>query len=199
MGEKVCWGGNSGSGSYNRLAQFKADTINDFLIEHTDIKTCIEWGCGDGNQLSLIDYPMYTGVDVSLTIINKNRDKFCYDKNKEFFESGEFMERFKGRKYDMSISLDVIFHLVEDEVFNQYMDNLFSCSRKYVCIYSNNYERPYNSGGEHVKDRVFTDWIEQNIRDYELIKFVKQKYPSKAGITDTNTSACDFYFYELKG
>jgi hypothetical protein len=45
-------GGDSGSGSYDQLAIFKADIINSF-IKQNNIKTVIEFGCGDGNQLSL--------------------------------------------------------------------------------------------------------------------------------------------------
>ena len=46
-------GGNSGSGSYNLLAQYKANFINEFLISHR-IQSAIEFGCGDGNQLSFM-------------------------------------------------------------------------------------------------------------------------------------------------
>ena len=57
-------GGNSGAGSYNNLAKFKANFLNNFVIEN-HIKSVIEWGCGDGHQLSLASYPQYIGYDVS--------------------------------------------------------------------------------------------------------------------------------------
>ena len=57
-------GDNSGSGSYNRLAQFKAEVLNDF-VEKNNVSEVVEWGCGDGNQLKLAKYPRYTGFDVS--------------------------------------------------------------------------------------------------------------------------------------
>ena len=44
-------GGNSGAGSYNNLAEFKGEIINDFVATH-HTKTVIEFGCGDGNPLS---------------------------------------------------------------------------------------------------------------------------------------------------
>ena len=43
-------GQNSGAGSYNKLAQFKADVINDFLGRN-QIKSIVDYGVGDGNQL----------------------------------------------------------------------------------------------------------------------------------------------------
>ena len=57
-------GGNSGDGSYGKYAEFKAKVLNDFVKEN-QIKEVIEFGCGDGNQLSLAKYPKYTGIDVS--------------------------------------------------------------------------------------------------------------------------------------
>ena len=45
-------GGNSGAGSYNRLAKFKAEIINGFVKSHM-IKTVIEWGCGDGRSITI--------------------------------------------------------------------------------------------------------------------------------------------------
>jgi hypothetical protein len=33
------------------------------------VRSAIEFGCGDGHQLTLVDYPRYTGVDVSETIV----------------------------------------------------------------------------------------------------------------------------------
>ena len=65
-------GQNSGEGSYNHLAKFKADIINNF-IEENQIKSIIDYGVGDGNQLKLIntEQMIYTGIDVSEFIIKK--------------------------------------------------------------------------------------------------------------------------------
>ena len=40
------------------------------------------------------------------------------------------------RKADLSLSLDVIYHLVEDDVFEYYMRTLFEASNGYVIIYA---------------------------------------------------------------
>jgi hypothetical protein len=57
-------GGTSGPGSHGRLAQFKAEILNAF-VQTRNVRTVIEFGCGDGAQLSLAKYPEYVGVDVS--------------------------------------------------------------------------------------------------------------------------------------
>jgi hypothetical protein len=44
-------GGTSGSGSYGRLAEFKAEILNEFVRER-GVSSIIEFGCGDGAQLS---------------------------------------------------------------------------------------------------------------------------------------------------
>ncbi|HFK5799472.1 TPA: hypothetical protein ACG0L7_003353 [Enterobacter hormaechei subsp. oharae] len=40
--------GNSGAGSYGRLADFKANVLNDFVAREK-IGSVAEFGCGDGN------------------------------------------------------------------------------------------------------------------------------------------------------
>src|SRR5687767_4284814 len=57
-------GRSSGAGSHGRLARFKADVLNEF-VEKNCIKSVVEFGCGDGAQLSLANYPAYLGIDAS--------------------------------------------------------------------------------------------------------------------------------------
>jgi hypothetical protein len=62
--ERYFNGGNSGNGSYGFLAEYKKDFINQFIVEN-NIKSLLEYGCGDCNQLSMIDCEKIIGVDVS--------------------------------------------------------------------------------------------------------------------------------------
>jgi hypothetical protein len=41
-------------------------------------------------------------------------------------------------RFDLELSLDVIYHLVEDEVFDAYMRSLFAHAGRFVVIYSSN-------------------------------------------------------------
>ena len=50
--------GNSGSGSRNKLQEFKSSIINEF-IKTNNIQTVIEFGCGDGYQLKQLSIPKY--------------------------------------------------------------------------------------------------------------------------------------------
>src|SRR5690606_2413904 len=124
-------GANSGAGSYGLLAEFKADVLNSFVVRH-DVQSVIEFGCGDGNQLKLANYSSYRGFDVSHTAIRKCKDLFRSDERKSF----DLMSAYNGEKADLSMSLDVIYHLIEDAVFDKYMRMLFNASNAYVIVYS---------------------------------------------------------------
>ena len=195
---KIYWenrykkGGNSGAGSYSNLAEFKAEIINEF-VHNNSIELVIEWGMGDGNQLTLAKYKKYIGFDVSITAVNLCKKKFINDSTKNFIWSGEkgFKNNIKG---DLALSLDVIYHLVEDDVFNSYMNQLLDSSKKYVIIYSCNFEK---FKAVHVRCRKFSDWIEKHKKDWKLIKYIKNKFPYRKG-NETHTSFSDFYIYEKK-
>ena len=183
-------GGNSGIGSYGRLAQFKADVINQFVREN-NIQKIIEWGCGDGNQLSLAAYPQYIGFDVSKEAIAICQKKFIGDKAKQFIYCGS--DNFSTKHTaELTLSLDVLYHLIEDEVYETYMRRLFETSTRYVCIYSCNDEKTTNA--QHVKHRKFTDWIDIYAKEWRMIRIIKNRYPYSPDVPESSWS--DFYFYE---
>jgi hypothetical protein len=51
--------------------------------------------------------------------------------------------------------MDVIYHLIEDEVYEQYMDNLLDVGAEYLIIYSPDFNN--DNFAPHVKARKFTD------------------------------------------
>lgn len=182
-------GGNSGAGSYNHLAKFKADYIND-LIKRFGIQKVIEFGCGDGNQLSFLGVPSYVGVDVSRFTIDTCRSKFKNDPTKKFYHSTEYELDEKG---DLVLSLDVIYHLIEDKVYHQYMSILFDASTRYVVIYSSNFDSSRVS--MHMKHRKFTDLIENKMQRWKLLENKKNDFPYQGDYRKGTYS--DFYVFEL--
>lgn len=194
-GSKKYWedrysaGGNSGAGSYDKLAHFKAEIVNDFVAKH-DVNSVIEFGCGDGNQLKLAEYPSYTGFDVSETAILLCRKKFSSDKNKTFRNSRDY----NGETADLSLSLDVIYHLVEDAIYHEYMRNLFKSARKYVIIYSSNTTQNSLCQCAHVKHRKFTTWVEENKQSWKLSEYIPNQYPYRGDFW--KGSFADFYIFE---
>jgi hypothetical protein len=183
-------GGTSGAGSYGRLARFKADIVNG-LVRDEQISTIIEYGCGDGNQLSLSSYPSYIGFDISQEAISQCMIRFTFDGSKSF----KVLDEYISETAQLTLSLDVIYHLIEDEVFNTYMERLFDTSEKLVIIYSSNTEKQQIIQAPHVKHRNFTNWIEKNRPDWRLKKFIPNKYPYSND--ELVESFADFYIYEI--
>lgn len=181
-------GGNSGAGSYRRLAQFKADVLNEFVRKH-EVRSVLELGCGDGAQLALADYPAYLGCDVSRTAVEMCRTRFAGDGSKEFMLLGELPA---DRSADLTLSLDVIFHLVEDDVFAEHMRALFDHAERFVVIYASNEDR--DGPAAHVRHRRFTDWVERQRPEWRLRSTVPNAYPADPADPD-ETSFADFYMY----
>jgi len=187
--ERYRSGGTSGAGSYDHLAEFKAEVINDFVAKNK-VKKVIEFGCGDGNQLLLADYPEYIGFDVSKKAIEKCESKFVSDKTKRFVHS----EEWNGLTGDLALSLDVVYHLIEDDVFNEYMERLFQSSKRFVILYSSDTDVNKANQSIHVRHRNFTGWVSVNKPEWRMIKYLPNKYPvEKYG--DAGSFA-DFYFFE---
>ena len=169
------WGGNSGAGSYGKLAAFKAGFVNDFVREN-GIESVIDFGCGDGNQLKLAYYPSYVGLDVSKNSIAMLSKYYKDDPTKSFFllDPARSQDELDRLSADCAISMDVIYHLVEDAVFEDYMNRLFRSARKFVIVYSSDYER---SPEGHVRHRKFSDFINSNWKSFELVQHVPNDFP----------------------
>jgi len=193
----------SGYGSYNNLAIFKANIINSFIEKHTnEITTIIDHGVGDGNQLKLLNInpcdKNYIGIDVSPTIINKCRLMFADEPSKLFMLADDIVYDASIQRYnitaDLVISCDVLYHLIEDHIYEQYISQLFNMSTKYVIIYAKNANVNHT---QHVKFRKFTQYISTNMLLWKLIEHIPNKYPQHVlGKNNSKTSPSDFYIYK---
>jgi cyclopropane fatty-acyl-phospholipid synthase-like methyltransferase len=183
-------GNTSGDGSYGTLAQGKAEFLNNF-VEERNIQSVLEFGCGDGNQLSLAHYPRYIGLDVSRSAIGLCKRRFADDKTKSFFiyDGDCFVDRAGLFTADLVLSLDVIYHLIEDAVFESYMTQIFSSARRYVVVYSTNMMMADTA--PHVRHRLFCSWVEHNCPDWMRTQVVR----------GPNSGQCraDFFIYERRG
>jgi hypothetical protein len=190
-GSKEYWirryadGGASGPGTFRK---FKAEVINAF-VEVNEIQTIIEYGCGDGNQLKLAKYPHYIGFDVSSVALDNCRRIFHDDDSKHFKQ----MKDYNGERAELTLSLDVIYHLIEDEVFEMYMRRLFNSSDHFVMIYSTNTDTQPKIRGPHIKHRKFTKWIGDAVQGWRLIRYIPNQPPQPSG---TKRLLADFFIYE---
>ena len=149
----------------------------------------IEFGCGDGNQASLGRYPRYIGFDISPDAIALCRSRFVEDQTKLF----KLVDEYAGEKAELVLSLDVIYHLVEDETYINYMQRLFASAQRFVAIYSTNEEQLTNES-VHIRHRRFTDWIAKNALDWQLIEHVPNPHTYRSNLE--SRSAAEFFIFE---
>jgi hypothetical protein len=139
------WEGNytqgrtSGDGSSGALSDGKSRYLNK-LVRERAVRSVVEFGSGDGNQLSMAEYPSYFGLDVSGTAIGLCQRRFKGDPAKSFFlYDGAYCTDQAGTfTADLALSLDVLDNLTEDAVFEAYLSQLFAAASKIVVIYPTN-------------------------------------------------------------
>lgn len=182
-------GRDSGEGSYGELALFKAKVLNEFVREK-GIRSVIEFGSGDGNQLKLAKYHAYTGVDVSSEAVQMARQTFQQDGSKKFLTT----EDYQGESAELALSLDVIYHLVEDGVFEAYMERLFQAATRFVAIYSSNCSG-LMTDSPHVRHREFTHWVEERFPSLPAPQIISNPFP--IGLRQEETSFAHFFFYQI--
>lgn len=158
---------------YDEGIKITAIEINDFIKEK-NIKRLFDYGCGDGRQSKHIIVDDYLGVDISETAIcrcrnlNPGRKYYLAKKNDKVLKS-----LLKDFKPDLSLSLWCISHLIEDEIFKEYMENLFY-SERFVLIHSLNEDKYFDE--KYSRHRNFTKYISDNFKDWKLIYDNKRKY-----------------------
>ncbi|MEK3731908.1 MULTISPECIES: class I SAM-dependent methyltransferase [Paenibacillus] len=168
-------GGTSGRGSYGELADFKAEVVNE-LVERNGVRTVIEFGCGDGNQLSLMKYPEYLGLDVAASAVQLCTERFKDDPGKRFmqYDPRTFADG-KLSKFDMVVCLDVLYHITDDEDFEATLRHIFDSSSDLVVLYTR-----LTTGKEaHVVDTIKDRDIFGHLRkfpDFSIEAIVPQRY-----------------------
>lgn len=158
-------GRDSGEGSRGENARAKARFVNELIREH-GVHSMVDWGCGDGQVLEHITGDVaYVGVDVSGVVLNKiqtrNPDRF-FVLHERTSEATHWLEA------DLALSMDVIFHLVNDKDYHDYLLSLFGSARKIVAIYSTDY--PGGRTARHVLRRQFTPDVAQRFTNWELFQ-----------------------------
>lgn len=175
-------GGNSGAGSYSIECDFKVEFINS-IIEKKNIQTINDFGCGDGNVISQIKgFNQYVGYDISSTAVNKCDLKLGSNPKYKFINSiSEFIPS------DLSTSIDVIYHILEEELFTEYLQSLYDYSTKYILVYGVDQNSEYS--GNHVKYRKFSDILTFK---YNLDLILTEHYKPKHG----TSGPVAFYLFE---
>ena len=182
-------GGHSGAGSQGRLVHFKAGFINAFMAANR-VEEVIDLGCGDGNLLSMLSVGAYTGVDVSPTVLAHMAQRFPGHRFLPFNSIAD------APPADLALSVDVIFHLIEDDVFARYMDALFTHARRFVLIYASNVDLVWPT--PHVRHRRFSDHVARHCPGWHLAAHVPNRFAYDPA-RQAETSFADFFVYVRDG
>ncbi|MBT5550358.1 MAG: hypothetical protein HOJ79_07745 [Nitrospina sp.] len=193
--KRYATGGNSGKGSYGKNAEFKAEVLNKFVRDN-HISSITEYGCGDGNQLTYADYPQYLGLDITEQAVKRCAALFANDPSKRFslYDPAEFETNCEDFAAELVLSLDVIFHLVEDDVYRKYLENVFNSSKKYVVIYSSDEEVNSLLHSRHMLHRKFTRDIAEWFPTWELKEVIKSRIPQNQ--PEGREPSIDFFIYQ---
>ena len=189
--KRYATGGNSGSGSYGGLAEYKASSLNRFIADH-DVESIVEFGSGDGNQLGLINIPKYLGLDVSPDAIANTSKMYEDDQSKSFllYDPDNF-ESTSEVTSQLAISMDVILHLTEDERFDRYMKNLFASATRFVGIFNTATDTQLATMAKHNRFRDHRTWISTNRPEAKEVRVdmlpEHYGYPAETG----------FFFYAI--
>lgn len=122
-------GGNSGEGSRGIHKDWKWAVLNNTI---PNINNIIDVGCGDLAFMEGWMVPNYIGIDISETIIQKNREQYP---NKQFIISSADIH-IHGIKSDVVFCHDVLFHIIDENVYVNILKNLTKYSDNYISIYT---------------------------------------------------------------
>lgn len=206
-GSKEYWedryaaGGESGAGSVGPLARYKAEALNAFVAEHA-ITSVIEFGCGDGQQLELAEYPSYVGLDVSSSALRLAIGRHSNDSTKSFFRFDEstFVDAERRFASQLGLSLDVIYHLVEREVLDGYLDALFATADEFVVLYTSDSDHlaPDVPVAPHITHWPVRRIVADQYGSWELFREDPNPFPYRPS-SPGDTSIAEFLFYRRRG
>lgn len=118
-------GGDSGYGSYDEQLRKKLKWLSGLPI-----KSITDIGCGDfnlgKNLLKLYPSASYIGYDISDVIIKRNQKIYPY----------EFTTKFPHFNFDLTLCIDVLYHVLDDNEYSALIINLKQAFRfgKYLAL-----------------------------------------------------------------
>ena len=117
--------------NYREPTRWKHDILNRFYTPGKD--TIIDVGCGDLQfwKDDLTPGDKYTGIDISETIAAKNHEKYP---NQTFIAASS--DHTQNIKADVVICIDMLYHIMDDEVYLKTLGNLKKYAGSTILIYT---------------------------------------------------------------
>jgi hypothetical protein len=164
-------GRDSGAGSYGPSAEYKASFLNQLVAEQS-IASVVEFGCGDGAQLGLATYPSYTGLDIAPGAIDLCTADFGSDPTKSFLlYDPAHWQNHGALQAELGLSLDVVQHLVEDDLLAQHLQHLFEASTRWVAVYTP--DSATKARAAHVRWRTLSELVALLPAGWEFVEKIE--------------------------
>ena len=163
-------GGVSGSGSVGLSRLFKWRTVN----KHVNVKksSVIDVGCGDLTFWKRKTCADYTGIEMSTTRYNLNKEL-----RPDFKFINSNAAKYQNiKKADVVFCFDMLFHIMDDEDYKTILENLTKYSNEYIFVYTW-YRNPFDGktdDGEYQKYRNFDDYVNTFLKRGFILKGVKK-------------------------
>jgi len=122
-------GGDSGAGSVGEIREWKWRIIERYAGKVDDV---IDVGCGDLSFWKNRDCPRYLGLDTSHTIVERDR----HERPKWEFRVHRAEVALESAPARIVLCLDVLFHIMNDQQFDQILENLCRFSKEWIFIYT---------------------------------------------------------------
>jgi len=170
LGKRYARGGNSGGGSFGTNAEYKANVVNK-IIQLEKVESVLEFGCGDGNQLTLFNFDYYTGLDISQTAISRCESMYTNHSKKKFLRiiPGQDLQI---NKHDAVISLEVLMHITNENDFKWTLDQIFKFSAGIVIIQIPILPLVRYKKGSHERYRNILPYLAKYLGEFDLVSLL---------------------------
>lgn len=121
-------GGTSGEGSIGSIREWKWEQIRSIAGE---VDNVVDVGCGDLSFWNDTLPPTYTGIDISSTIVEKHRKR--HPAATFIVANAAIPQAVSGR---IVLCMDMLFHIMDDEVFRGILMNLGRYAREWIFVYT---------------------------------------------------------------
>lgn len=160
-------GEGSGAGSRGRAARRKAAYVNG-LLEDLGVSSIVDWGCGDGEVLSLLDLTgrYYVGIDGSAEAVRLCLQRFPKLQFIRMDTRQDWLGEMVSVRAELALSMDVVFHFPNEADLWSYLDYVFTSARRFVLFHATDHDTPQR--GSHLKHRQFTTTVQDRYPGWSL-------------------------------
>lgn len=166
-------GGISGEGSIGDYRNWKWQIIKKYTDNSENLGSVIDVGCGDISFWQGKTCQDYLGIDISKTIVEKNQAK-----RPEWTFVCDSADVHKDIKADYVFCFDILFHIMDDNMYEKILKNIISYSRNMIFIYT------------WIRNPLNDRMVKRTIR-YNLLKKLKLLLFLKSYLVDLTT---DHYY-----